>query len=252
MLVSPASIDLSTTTLRKLARLLAAHRAAVGAPWRALTAGRQALLVLAHLRNGDTLHQLACGFGIGVATAWRYIHEALELLARQAPSLGEALVSLCETASMILDGTLLRTDRVAADRPFYSGKHKHHGMNLQALIAPTGQTVWVSPALPGSTHDVTAARQTGLTDALAEAGVLTFADKGYHGAPHPVVTPDKGRDLPGQQRTFNRDHAQPRAPSERAFTGLKQGKILRRVHCCPHRITQLAAAILVLNTYKFG
>ncbi|KMS66699.1 transposase, partial [Streptomyces viridochromogenes] len=31
---------------------------------------------------------------------------------------------------VILDGTLLPIDRIAADRPFYSGKHKKHGMNV--------------------------------------------------------------------------------------------------------------------------
>jgi hypothetical protein len=28
-----------------------------------------------------------------------------------------------------LDGTLIPIDRLAADRPFYSGKHKKRGMN---------------------------------------------------------------------------------------------------------------------------
>jgi hypothetical protein len=32
-------------------------------------------------------------------------------------------------------------DRVAADRPFYSGKHKKHGMNLQVIASPTGDHV---------------------------------------------------------------------------------------------------------------
>lgn len=33
-------------------------------------------------------------------------------------------------AYVVLDGTLIPIDRVAAGRPFYSGKHKRHGMNL--------------------------------------------------------------------------------------------------------------------------
>ncbi|WP_141925642.1 transposase family protein [Haloactinospora alba] len=36
------------------------------------------------------------------------------------------------------DGTLIPIDRVAADRPFYSGKHKKHGMNVQVVIASDG------------------------------------------------------------------------------------------------------------------
>jgi hypothetical protein len=31
-------------------------------------------------------------------------------------------------------------DRVAADRPFYSGEHRRHGMNLQVIYAPTARS----------------------------------------------------------------------------------------------------------------
>jgi hypothetical protein len=34
-------------------------------------------------------------------------------------------------------------DRVAADRPLYSGKHKKHGMNLQVIASPAGGILWV-------------------------------------------------------------------------------------------------------------
>ena len=54
---------------------------------------------------------------------------------------------------MVLDGTLIPIDRVAADRPFYSGKHRKHGMNLQVIASPGGDILWVSGPLPGSVHD---------------------------------------------------------------------------------------------------
>ena len=44
-------------------------------------------------------------------------------------------------------------NRVAADRPFYSGKHKRHWMNLQVIVSPDGDLLWTSGALPGSAHD---------------------------------------------------------------------------------------------------
>ena len=43
---------------------------------------------------------------------------------------------------MVLDGTLIPIDRVAADRPFYSGKRKKHGMHLQVIASPAGRTAW--------------------------------------------------------------------------------------------------------------
>ena len=57
---------------------------------------------------------------------------------------------------MVADGTLMPIDRVAADRPSYSGKHREHGMNLQVIASPDGDIVRVSGALPGSVHDKTA------------------------------------------------------------------------------------------------
>lgn len=87
MLTYPASIPLSLPTLTHLAQLLADARKTGRTRWRRLDCERQALLVLAHLRNGDTYTRLAAGFGIGLATVCRYIHEALDLLAATAPSL---------------------------------------------------------------------------------------------------------------------------------------------------------------------
>lgn len=49
-------------------------------------------------------------------------------------------------AYVILDGTVLPIDRIAADQPYYSGKKKHHGMNVQVLADPAGRLIWASTA----------------------------------------------------------------------------------------------------------
>ena len=118
MLVYPSSIDLSSRTLRFLAGQLTARRREIGTRWRRLSAARQALLALAHLRCGDTYAQLAAGFGIGIATVYRYIREAVEALSALAPSLAEAMRTIRAKAFVILDGTLLPIDRIAADTPY--------------------------------------------------------------------------------------------------------------------------------------
>jgi hypothetical protein len=56
------------------------HRRALGIRWRRLSAGRQALLFLVHLRNGHTYAHLAAGFDIGITTVYRYVTEAVEFL----------------------------------------------------------------------------------------------------------------------------------------------------------------------------
>ena len=155
MLFYRAALPLSRKTLNYAAGIIRRHLKAIGSRWRKLNSGQEALLVLAYLRKGETFAQLAAGFGIGRTTAWRYVNETVELLAARAPKLRAAVRDAKKSghAYVILDGTLIPIDRVAADRPFYSGKHKRHGMNLQVIASPDGDILWVSGALPGSVHD---------------------------------------------------------------------------------------------------
>ena len=59
------------------------------------------------------------------------VREALDLLAAQAPTMGQVLAGSTRLWYVILDGTRIRIDRVAEDRPYYSGKHQRHGVNVQ-------------------------------------------------------------------------------------------------------------------------
>ncbi|MEU5973089.1 transposase family protein [Streptomyces globisporus] len=247
MLVYPSSIDMSTRTLRFLTGQLTARRREIGTRWRRLPAAGQALLALAHLRCGDTYTQLAAGFGIGIATAFRYIREAVDILATLAPSLAEAMKAIRAKAFVILDGTLLPIDRIAADTPYYSGKHKRHGMNVQVLTDPFGRLLWASPALPGSTHDLTAARQHGIIEALAEAGLKYWADKAYQGASGTVRVPFRGRRLKRWKRRHNTTHAKIRCLGEQAMATLKGWRLLRKLRCSTNRITDVVKAVLVLH-----
>jgi hypothetical protein len=123
-------MTVSTRALTMLADALRHRRTQLRTRWRHLDVGRQALLVVAYLRKGETHADLACGFAIGTSTVYRYLREALEVLAAMSPTL-EAIEVAREKAYVILDGTLLRIDRVGMTgrrhRPFYSGKHKCHG-----------------------------------------------------------------------------------------------------------------------------
>ena len=118
----PSGMTVSNRALIMLADLLRAHRTKLRTRWRRLDAGQQAQLIVAHLRKGETYADLACGFRIGTSTVYRYLREALELLAAMAPTLAEAIAVAAGKAYVILDGTLLRIDRVGMtgcqDRPY--------------------------------------------------------------------------------------------------------------------------------------
>ena len=62
----------------------------------------------------------------------------------------------------VLDGTLVPCWWWKNARNLYSGKHHRAGHNLQILTDQAGQIFYISPPLPGSTHDITAIRNTGL------------------------------------------------------------------------------------------
>jgi DDE superfamily endonuclease/Helix-turn-helix of DDE superfamily endonuclease len=254
MLCYPAALPLSRQTLTCTAGVIRRHRAQIGSPWRKLNPGRQALLVLAYLRKGETFAELAAGFGIGTTTVWRYVTETTGLLAARSPKLRQALARAKRAglAYVVIDGTLIPIDRVAADRPFYSGKHHKHGMNLQVIASPEGEIVWVSGPLLGAVHDLNAARIWGIVAELASSGLLTLGDKGYHGAGEHVITPYKGRNKPASQKAANRAYAKLRSPGERANARLKTWRILRKLRCCPWRAGQLAKAIHVLQTRENG
>jgi Helix-turn-helix of DDE superfamily endonuclease/DDE superfamily endonuclease len=129
--------------------LIRQHRNQHRSRWRRLDPGRQALLALAHLRNGDTYTRLAWGFEISISTAWRYVREAVDLLAAAADDLATAMGRIRQLAYAILDGTLVPIDRVADQKPYYCGKHKRHGVNVQVVADAAGRLVWASAALPG-------------------------------------------------------------------------------------------------------
>ena len=111
--------------------------------------GRQALLVLAHLRKGETFAELAAGFEVGTTTAWRYVTETTGLLAARARQAVRDAVK-AGRAYVVLDGTLIPADRVAADRPFYSGKHCKPGMNPQVIASPAGTSSGCPERCPDS------------------------------------------------------------------------------------------------------
>ena len=188
-----ARLDVPAPILKVVTAWIARHRRRPGSrPWqRAATVHAQVLLVLRWLRHRADLHTLAADARVSDATAYRYLHEGLEVIAAHSPQLREVIAAAHagRTAYQCLDDTLIPTDRVAARTEaghylWYSGKHHRHGGTVQVLSDPSGFPLWVSAVRPGSTHDLTAARELALAALYSHAarGLPVLTDKGYIGA----------------------------------------------------------------------
>jgi hypothetical protein len=210
--------------------------------------------------DGTRLRQLAADNAIGRSTAYRYLHEGIDVLAARRPGLHTALLAAKAAgySHVTLDGTLIETDLVATRGPtlgvdlWWSGKHRQHGGNVQVISAPDGWPLWASDVRPGREHDTTCARRHGLLPVLADtaAELPCLADLGYEGEAStvrvPIKKPAHAR-LSDDQKTINLIHAHLHSQAERANSLLKTTfKALRRVSLCPWRIGAIVAAALVL------
>lgn len=264
MITYRATLDVPHEVVARVSGWLQAHRRRVDArPWqRAATCWVQAVLVLRWLKEATEVAVLARDGRISQATAYRYLHEGLAVIADRAPDLPQVLQRGREEGweFVCLDGTLIPTSRCSADSEtghdlWYSGKHHRHGGNVQVVTDPTGFPVWTSHVEPGSTHDLTAARIHALPALYpaAAAGLPTLADKGYTGAGIGVYVPYKGAGLAPDTRTRNQLITSLRAPAERGNALLKTTwKALQRVTVCPQNIGTIVQAALVLLTMQRG
>lgn len=135
-----------------------------------------------------------------------------------------------------------------------------------AVVADAGNAVadgtplWVSDIEPGSTPDITAARNHVLPALYkaAAGGLPALADKGYIGAgigirvPHRRPKGQSEQALHADNRMFNALVRHVRALGERAAAELKQRwRSLQHVTLSPSRIGDIARTALVLNgTWK--
>jgi hypothetical protein len=253
-----AGIRVSAGTCEDLAASLRRRHGKRGTRWRLLDPVAQAVLVIAFLRTSMTYAELAAGFGISEAACWRGIGEGISVLADRGRRI--SLADVAELAVkmgrdyLIVDGVHVPAvtfgRKTAGQKAYYSGKHKRHGLNVQAVCSPDGELPWAPAALPGATVDITAARKAGIAAVLVPLiGVL--ADLGYAGWDEQVITgrrKPRGKETSPAQRAANRLQAQLRCVGERGNARLTYWKVLAsELRCRPGECTAMVKAILALH-----
>src|SRR5918911_3610403 len=207
-----AVLPVRESTVAFVSGLLATERRRRGTRGRrrALGCYRQAVLVLRWFLDGTRLAQLAADNAIGRSTAYRYLHEGIDVLAVQAPGLRGALLAARAAGHthVHVDGTLIRTDRCSVPGPttradrsgrrvdlWWSGKHGAHGGNVQVVTVPDGWPIETSPVRPGREHDTTALRAhpqaLSLLTEWTDADHAVLGDLGYEGERDPLTIPIK-------------------------------------------------------------
>jgi hypothetical protein len=213
---------------------------------------RRALVALVYLRRHDALAQIAGAFGTAVGTAHGYVSAVAGPLAEQAPGLLKTRRTQ-EPDFVLLDGTLAECVRVGDGGADCSSKHKRHGVNVQVVTDQTGEMLWLSPALPGRTHDLTAARTHRIIRICARRGVPILAGMAYIGAGDWVTTAKRhppGGELTLTEQTENRALSVARASVERAVARLKSSRTQRSCRISRNRMSVITKAVLTLEKQR--
>jgi hypothetical protein len=142
----------------------------------------------------------------------------------------------CADYLAIIDATEQRTERAKkyeVQKLYYSGKRKTHTIKTQIVVSETGRVCHVADSVPGSMHDLTLLRQSGLKDALPE-GLPITGDTGYRGLhndfPDRSVAlpyrPKDGEQLTPEEKLHNHLISRIRVVVENTFCAMKHFQAL--------------------------
>jgi hypothetical protein len=203
------------------------------------------LMALMWLRIYPTVEVLGFFFSLHKTNAALNVHAVLDTLEQNTLFVCErpaqkreqlrsvqAVMDAFPDVRLIIDAKEQRvrrpsgTDKSGQSRqkPFYSGKKKTHTVKTQVSVSPNGAFQSISESVPGSMHDLSLLRQTGLLHRL-NANEAAMLDKGYDGIKgdwpqRTCYLPYKarrGQPLTQEQKEYNRHIAKYRIVVEHSF-----------------------------------
>jgi hypothetical protein len=214
------------------------------------------LASLFYYRHNCSQEVVGAVFGVSQPTISRMLTILEEPIAAVLDCAVPELVEVITGRVVIPDGTLVPTRNRARHPELYSGKRHRSGAAVQVLSGTDGRLCHVGDPLVGSTHDITAFRETALAAVLEEhmRDNLVIADLGYIGEPvrTPAKKPPKGELSPAQIEA-NKHLSGIRVAVERCIAHLKNWKILATGYRRPLRKLALClATITALEFYRLN
>lgn len=157
--------------------------------------------------------------------------DTLEELLRRHPEIAEVLIDATEQP-------LRRPKDPQARRERYSGKKKRHTAKTQVTSTRDKRVLHASRWVPGSLHDMTLLRFSGVLHALPASVRVARLDRGYEGAKdaYPTAAIEQPFKTHRTQRltwlghAYNRMQARLRIVVEHALAALKRYRVLAEVY----------------------
>lgn len=200
---------------------------------RVLTLHQAMMAVCKYLRTNRTQADIAEGLGVSQPTISRVVTHLTPAIAEVLADHIPTIEAIPEGTTHLVDGTLIPCWSWHNHPELYSGKHHTTGVNIQIVTSLSGDIVWVSDPLPGSTHDVTAIDTHRLLEGRDPSQFI--ADKAYTG--RGMITPEKkrpGQEITEETRNYNTAINKLRWPIEQAISHLKNWRILHTDYRRPH------------------
>jgi len=205
------------------------------------------LMTLVWLRLSLTGEAVGVLFAVDKRTVSRYTRPLLRLLREHGqdtlgwPEEARALLDEADEADgvAIIDATEQRVERArddATQRAHYSGKKKAHTRKTLIVVNAHGRLRYVSPSVPGATHDLTVLRQSGALEQIP-SDLSLMGDSGFQGLQHDapersVALPYKGsraHPLTPEQKVHNALLSRIRIVVENTLAEMKHFRILAAV-----------------------
>jgi DDE superfamily endonuclease len=232
---------LALTQMQELVRRV---NEVLGEPWnkragrpRALGLYRAVEAACMYLRQNATEEFIGDLSGASQATISRYLKFLVPaiktVLEEFVPSAADA-IEIVQGRVCLVDGTITPCWSYKDHRELWSRKLTTTGFNAQLICLLNGNPVYISDPLSGGTHDVTAFKESPVSEIVRNSGG-GIGDKGYIGSGMvtPMRKPRRGEFSQGD-KAYNKQVSALRAPVEKFIAHFKSWRILHTDYRRPY------------------